>query len=92
MGRGSTSILSSSAFCFFVVLALCLFAGRDLVVDGSSPSSGSALALTLPFVDATDMEILREWDDTTLARSSSSLSSSSIVRLLRFRDARDVEL
>ena len=91
VGRGgSTSILSSSAFCFFVVLALCLFAGRGLVVEGSSSSSGSALALT--FVDATDIETLREWDDTTLTRSSSSLSSSSIVRLLRLRDARDVEL
>ena len=83
---GSTFILSSSAFCFFVVLALCLFAGRGL---RSSSSSGSGLALTLPFVDATDIEILREWDDTILARSSSSLSSSSIVRLLRLRDARD---
>ena len=93
VGRGgSTSILSSSAFCFFVVLALRLFTGRGLVVEGSSSSSVSALALTLPFVDVTDIEILREWDDTTLARSSSSLSSSSIVRLLRLRDARDVEL
>ena len=92
VGRGwSTSILSSFAFCFFVDFTLCLFAGRGLVVESSSSSSGSALALTLPFVDATDVEILREWDDTTLARSSSSLSSSSIVRLLRLRDARDVE-
>lgn len=82
---GSTFILSSSAFCFFVVLAFCLFAGRGL---GSSSSPGSGLALTLPFVDPTDIEILREWDDTILARSSSS-SSSSIVRLLRLRDARD---
>ena len=91
VGRGgSISILSSSAFCFFVVLALCLFAGRGLVVEGFSSSSGSALALT--FVDATDIETLSEWDDTTLTRSSSSLSSSSIVRLLRLRDARDVEL
>jgi len=90
VGRGgSTSILSSSAFCFFIVLALCLFAGRGL--ESSSSSSGSALALTLPFVDATDVEILRECDDTTLTRSSSPLSNS-IVRLLRLRDARDVEL
>jgi len=89
---GSTFILSSSSFRFFVDLALCLFAGRGLVVEGSSSSSGSALALTLPFVDATDREILREWDDTKLARSSSSSSSISIVRLLRLRDARDVEL
>ena len=91
VGRGgSTFISSSSSFCFFVDLALCLFAGRGLVAEVSSSSSGSALVLTLPLVDATDIEILREWDDTTLARSSSS-SSSSIVRLLRLRDARDVE-
>ena len=63
---GSTFILSSSAFCFFVVLALRLFAGRGLV-EASSSSSGSALALTMPFVDATDIERPREWDDTTLA-------------------------
>jgi hypothetical protein len=93
VGRGrSTSILSSSAFRSFVVLALRLFAGRDLVGSSSSSSSGSALAFTLPFVDVTDIEILREWDDAVLARSSSSLLSSSIVRLLRLRDARDVEL
>lgn len=94
VGReGSTSILSSSASCFFVFLALRLFAGRGLVVEASSSSSGSTLALlTPPFVDAIDMDILREWDDTTLTRSSSSLSSSSIVRLLRLRDARDAEL
>ena len=60
VGRGgSTFILSSSSFRFFVVLALCLFAGRGLE-EGSSSSSGSALSLTLPFVDATDIEILRE--------------------------------
>ena len=89
VGRGgSTFILSSSVFCFFVVLALCLFAGRGLVEDSSS-SSRSDLGLTLLFVDVTD--ILCEWDDTTLARSSFSLSSSSIVRLLRLRDARDEE-
>ena len=60
VGRGvSTSILSSSGFCFFVVLALCLFAGRGLA-EGSSSSPGSALAFPLSFVDLTDIEILRE--------------------------------
>jgi len=91
-GGGSTSILSSSAFGFFVALALCLFAGRGLADVSASSSSPSALAFTLLFVDPTDIEILREWDDTILAWSSSSLSPSSIVRLLRLRDARDVEL
>ena len=86
--RGSTSILSSSTFCFFIALVLCFFNGRGLVVEDSSSSSRSDLALTLPFVDATD---IHEWDDTTLARSSFSLSSNSIVRLLRLRDARDEE-
>jgi len=43
VGRGgSTFILSPSSFCFFVDLALCLFAGRDLVAEGSSSSSGSS--------------------------------------------------
>ena len=42
----------------------------------------SDLAFALPFVDAADIETLREWDDTILVRFS-SLSSSSIARLLR---------
>jgi hypothetical protein len=61
VGReGSTSISSSSAFCFFVVLVLCLFAGRSFLVEDFSSSSGSALALTLSFIDGADIEILRE--------------------------------
>jgi len=85
VGNGeSIFIFSSSAFCFFVVLALCLFVGRDLIKDSSS--SASTLAFTLALVDPMDIEILREWDDTILARSSSSLSSNSILRLLRLRD------
>ena len=89
-GGRSTSILSSSTFCFFVPLALCLFDGRGLTEESSSSGSASAFAFVFPFVDPTDTDILSELDDTILARSSSSLSSSSIVRLLRLR--RDVVL
>lgn len=88
-GRGaSTSISSSSRFFFFVALVLCLFAGRACT-EGFSSSPGS-MAFALPFEDPIDME--SEWDDTTLARSSPSLSPSSMVRLLRLRDTRAMEL